>query len=309
MSAAKKIAITIGDPAGLGPEIIESWVSAHPELLQFAEVIAHESFLRTLPCEISKRKVGDKNFTALAGHPTKEGAEIAYKALKVAALGCDEGKYLAVVTCPVSKEKMRAVNFNFDGQTEFFAHAWGGVPVMAFAGQKLIVSLVTWHNALCDVPKLICAQKISDAVSAANNLAKALKKISFPRIAVCGLNPHAGEGGILGMEEIETINPILEKLRQTYPNLSLALPPDTVFMRALRGEFDCIVSMYHDQALAPLKAIEFDSAVNVTMNLPHLRVSPDHGTGFDIAGKGIASPKSFECAFNLALNFRDLRNS
>ena len=129
----------------------------------------------------------------------------------------------------------------------------------------------------------------------------ALREKQTPKIAVCGLNPHAGENGILGSEEIEIINPALNELRKKYPNISSALPPDTVFMRALKGEFDGIVSMYHDQGLAPLKALEFDSAVNVSMGLEFVRTSPDHGTGFDIAGKNIASCKSFAAAVNVAL--------
>lgn len=303
MNAGKKIALTVGDPAGLGPEIIEAWVGRHSEFLSEVEIIAHSQLLEKLPKEVSKTQVGSQDFLSFAGKPSIEGAQIAYEALRLAAKGCADGKYSSVLTSPISKAQMREAGFKFEGQTEFFADAWGGVPVMAFAGERLIVSLVTWHNALAEVPRLINAQKISDAVKAANELALRIKKIRFPRIAVCGLNPHAGEGGILGIEEKELINPVLDELRKTYPNLSSALPPDTVFMRALKGEFDCVVSMYHDQALAPLKALEFDTAVNITMNLPHLRVSPDHGTGFDIAGKGKASCKSFENAFNLARNF------
>lgn len=296
----KPIAITVGDPSGVGPEIIASWVSKNAAKASSAVVIGHEKFLSALPDSVEKLTIGDAGFEAVAGRPCPEGARVAFEALKVAARGCTEGKFAAVVTAPISKECMREVGFEYQGQTEFFADSWGGTPVMSFAGTKFIVSLVTWHDSLKDVPKLLDFAKIARAVGASAELAKKLRGVENPRIAVCGLNPHAGENGLIGREEIDLINPALEKLREDFPNLSVSLPPDTVFERVLKGEFDCIVSMYHDQALAPLKAVEFDNAVNVSMNLPHLRVSPDHGTAFGIAGKGIANDGSFSRAFELA---------
>lgn len=297
------IAITMGDPAGVGLEIIRSWAGGNPEARSGAAVIAHRRFLDTLPDDILKVPVGRADFSPEAGHPTPEGARAAFDSLEEAAAGCAAGRYAAVVTAPISKACMREVGFEFQGQTEFFADRWRGVPVMSFAGEKFIVSLVTWHDPLRLVPDLIDEAKLSRAVEASAQLACRLRGAENPRIAVCGLNPHAGEGGIIGTEEIEKINPVLNKLRRKHPNLSECLPPDTVFARCLRGEFDCIVSMYHDQALAPLKAIEFDSAVNVSMNLKFLRVSPDHGTAFSIAGRGVASNKSFACAYALAEKF------
>ena len=296
-----KIAITIGDPAGVGAEVILKWAREHPELHGKVEVVAHAKFLEKLPADISKRAVGNADFEATAGVPSEEGCRVAFESLEVAAAGCANGRYCAVATAPISKLEMRKVGFNFSGQTEFFADRWHGTPVMAFAGKKLIVSLATWHEPLRAVPDSIDEAKISRAVEAACELARKLRGMENPRIAVCGLNPHAGEDGILGFEEIEIINPALDKLREKYPNLSKALPPDTVFERVLKGEFDCAVSMYHDQGLAPLKALEFDNAVNVSMNLKYLRTSPDHGTGYSIAGKGIASSNSFAAAVELAL--------
>lgn len=285
--------MTIGDPAGVGAEIILNWACENPDLRKRVEVIAHSDFIKKLPQDVFVREVGEPSFKAEAGVPTAEGARVAFEALECAAIGCAEKKYRAVVTSPISKAEMKKVGFNFAGQTEFFADRWGGKPVMCFAGEKLFVSLVTWHEPLKDVPSSICEEKISRAVCAAAELACKLRGVQSPKIAVCGLNPHAGEGGILGMEEIEIINPVLLKLRKIYPNLSESLPPDTVFARVLKGEFDVAVSMYHDQALAPLKALEFDNAVNISLNLPFVRTSPDHGTGFSIAGKGIASHRSF----------------
>ena len=298
----KKLAITIGDTAGVGAEVILKWATETPHLHDVVEVIAHKDFLDKLPNSISKVKVGSDDYKAIAGSPDEEGAKIAFDALELSAKGCQDGKYRAVITAPISKFQMKKVGFDFAGQTEFFADRWGGTPVMAFAGKKLLLSLVTWHEPLRDVPNSIDEAKITRAVESANELAKKIRNIENPRIAVCGLNPHAGEDGILGTEERDVIDPILDKLRaEKYPNLSKALPPDTVFERTLKGEFDSIVSMYHDQGLAPLKALEFDCAVNVSMNLKFLRTSPDHGTGFSIAGKGIASANSFASAVELAL--------
>ncbi len=305
----KKIAITIGDPSGVGAEIILDWVFRNPNLHSYAEIIAHDSFLRNLPESVSKRQVGDSSYKAIAGNPDSHGALIAKLSLESAAQGCLDGIYSGVVTAPISKACMKSVGFNYAGHTEFFADKWGGEPVMAFAGKKLLLALVTWHIPLKTVSESLNFNNISRACESASKLAKCVLGVESPRIAVCGLNPHAGEDGILGREEIELINPILKKLRSDYSNLSDSLPPDTVFARTLKGEFDSIVSMYHDQALAPLKALEFDNAVNVTMNLPFVRTSPDHGTGFGIAGKGIASSNSFSAAFELAMKLINERNS
>ena len=302
----KKLAITIGDPSGVGAEIIRKWVEENPDVARKTEVIAHAKFLETLPDTVSKRAVGSPTFEAVAGEPCAEGARVAFESLEAAAKGCADGLYRAVATAPISTFEMRQVGVDFAGQTEFCASRWGGTPVMAFAGEKLLLALATWHEPMRDVPDSLDAEKISRAVGAACSLARKVRGIEHPRIAVCGLNPHAGEGGILGVEEIRVINPALDRLRsEKYPNLSVALPPDTVFERALKGEFDCIVSMYHDQGLAPLKALEFDKAVNVSMNLKWVRTSPDHGTGFSIAGKSIASASSFGAAVELAFKLSE----
>ena len=301
--AKGRIAVTMGDPSGVGCEVIRNWAFANPEMRKRVEVIGLKTFLDTLPDDVSVREVGDASFKAVSGSPSTIGCAAAFEALKEAAVGCDNGLYSAVVTGPISKFEMRKVGFNYAGQTEFFADVWRGTPVMAFAGEKLLVSLVTWHIPLSEVPKAVNAQNIARAVECAALLAVKKRGIKNPKIAVCAVNPHAGEDGIMGREEIDVINPVLDSLRERFPNLSKALPPDTVFERTLKGEFDCIVGMYHDQALSPLKAIEFDKAVNVSMNLRHLRTSPDHGTAYGIAGRGIASYKSFEAAVNLAYDF------
>ncbi len=301
MKDARKIAVTVGDPAGVGPEIILKWARKNPQMAGVVEVVAHGALLGALPAGFSGKPVGKARYEPVAGLPDADGAKVAFDALEWAADGCKSGLYRAVVTAPVSKAQMKKVGFNFPGQTEFFAAKWGGEPVMCFAGERLMLSLVTWHNPLADIPRMLTEERISRAVSAAAEMAAKLKKIALPRIAVCGLNPHAGEGGILGKEEAECINPVLDRLREKYPNLSEALPPDTVFARQLKGEFDVSVAMYHDQGLAPLKTLEFDTAVNISMNLPFVRTSPDHGTAFSIAGKSIADIKSFSNAVADAL--------
>jgi 4-hydroxythreonine-4-phosphate dehydrogenase len=161
------------------------------------------------------------------------------------------------------------------------------------------VVLATWHIPLREVPAAITRPVLERAIERSHWLARA-EGCGEPRIAVCGLNPHAGEGGMLGREEIDVFDPWLAELRARFAGLSSCLPADTVFARALRGEFDVVVALYHDQGLAPLKAVDFDRAVNVTLGLPFIRTSPDHGTAFDIAGRGIADTGSFANAIAVA---------
>jgi 4-hydroxythreonine-4-phosphate dehydrogenase len=170
---------------------------------------------------------------------------------------------------------------------------------MSFCGGKLRVVLATWHIPLYRVAQLLGPHLLHRTARAAWDLARA-EGIASPRIGVCGLNPHAGEGGLLGYEEKDLLDPVLEHLRNEFPGLSLCLPGDTLFARALRGEFDVVIALYHDQGLAPLKAVDFDEAVNVTLGLPFVRTSPDHGTAFGIAGRGLASARSFANAVTVA---------
>ncbi len=296
---ASKLALTCGDPAGVGPEIIAAWLAAQPAAAAGVAVIGPAAWLASLPAPVEKIAVGLEEFSATAGRPTGEGALVAWAALERAAAGCVSGEFSGVVTGPVSKAGLAAIGFDFPGQTEFFAARWGGDPVMAFCGGRLRVALATWHVPLCEVPQLLGPQLLHRTVAAAAGLARA-EGIAAPRIGVCGLNPHAGENGLLGQEERDFLNPALEKLQAEFPGLSLCQPGDTLFARALRGEFDVVVALYHDQGLAPLKVIDFDEAVNVTLGLPFVRTSPDHGTAFSLAGRGLASPRSFTNAVRVA---------
>lgn len=298
---ASKLAFTCGDPAGVGPEIIAAWLQSNPEAAPTVTVIGPPRWLQSLDTSATKLPIGLEGYAAVPGQPTGEGALVAWAAMERAAVGCKSGEFAGVVTGPVSKERLARIGYGYPGQTEFFAARWGGDPVMAFCGGKLRVVLATWHVPLHLVPSLLGPHLLQRTVQAADELARIFAGGSTPpRIGVCGLNPHAGEGGILGNEEVELLNPTLDKLRAQFPGVSRCEPGDTLFARQLRGEFEVVVALYHDQGLAPLKVIDFDEAVNVTLGLPHVRTSPDHGTAFGIAGKGIARATSFANAVEVA---------
>lgn len=300
---SQPLVLTCGDPAGVGLEIIAAWAQAHPQASQAACLIGPRMWLDELAaCGIAFHRtlaVGPRSFMPHPGKPTVEGADLAVEALECAAAGCREGDFSAVVTAPVSKIWLKRVGFSFPGQTEFFADRWGDVPTMAFAGGRLRVVIATRHIPLQDVPRQLDAPSLQHAVAQAVQLVQCLG-VARPRIGVCGLNPHAGEEGLLGSEEQDVLNPQLTELRSTYPDLSLCQPADTLFRRHLQGEFDAVVALYHDQGLAPLKTLEFDQAVDITLGLPWVRTGPDHGTGFSIAGKNVATITSFANAVDLA---------
>jgi len=317
---AAKLAITCGDPAGVGPEIIAAWLAAHSAEAAEVAVIGPARWLASLDTTAEMVSVGLEEFSAVPGQPTGEGALVAWAAMERVAAGCTAGEFSGVVTGPVSKEWLAKIGYGWPGQTEFFAARWGGEPVMAFAGGKLRVVLATWHVPLHEVARRLGPHLLRRTVAAADELARVYRAGSpnpaadfseaerrgsatppySPRIGVCGLNPHAGEGGVLGYEERDLLNPALEHLRAEFPGLSRCEPGDTLFARALRGEFDVVIALYHDQGLAPLKAVDFDEAVNLTLGLPHVRTSPDHGTAFGIAGRGLASGTSFANAVKMA---------
>ncbi len=291
------MAITCGDPAGVGPELIEALLQAEPKLAGEVLVFGPKQWVDDLHARfrVPREAVGDPAYQMDPGCPTVAGATLALEAMQRAAQGCQSGRFRGVVTGPVSKYWLSQAGFPFLGQTEFFADIWGGAPTMAFIGERLRVVLATWHIPLRAVPDTLDAACLEKAVDRACQLAQLLG-VAEPRIGVCGLNPHAGEAGLLGKEEVEVLDPLLDRLREQLPGLSRCLPGDTVFHRQLQGEFDVVIAAYHDQGLAALKALEFDSAVNVTLGLPFLRTSPDHGTAFEIAGRGRANSGSFRAA-------------
>lgn len=217
--------------------------------------------------------------------------------METAATKLQSGAWAGVVTGPVSKNQLHRIGYAFPGQTEFFAAAAGIDDfAMCLTGRGLTVGLVTVHVPYSAVPTLLSEAEI---VRVGRLLIDFLRQrgVPSPRVAVCGLNPHAGENGDLGREEIEIIAPAVRSLGDEFFGPE---PPDTVFFRAVRGEFNGVLCMYHDQGLIPLKLHAFDAGVNVTLGLPFVRTSPDHGTAFGIAGKGVARPDSLLAALDLA---------
>src|SRR6266566_2630373 len=287
MSPTKpRIGITLGDCAGIGPEIVETALKSG-----------------RVPKSADYKTTG-KYPDCTPGHPTAETARAAGAALEEAVILGRRGELDAIVTGPIHKARMYDVGFKFPGQTEFFAERCGVKNfAMCLTGGKLTVALVTAHIPLRKVPR---ALKQSEIVRVGLLLADFLhaRSKSVPRIAVAGLNPHAGESGKLGVEEIEVIAPAIEELNSSLVFLG-PVSPDTVFHRAIEGEFDAVLCMYHDQGLIPLKLHAFHSGVNVTLGLPFSRTSPDHGTAFEIAGKGIARPDSMIAAINLAVELAE----
>jgi 4-hydroxythreonine-4-phosphate dehydrogenase len=285
-----RIGITLGDCAGIGPEIVHA---------------ALESKL--LPNAAEYAVVG-KYPDCTPSRPTAETARAAAAALEEAVTRARCGELDAVVTAPIHKARMYEAGFKFPGQTEFFAERCGVKNfAMLLTGGKLTVALVTTHIPLHEVPR---ALEKTEIVRVGLLLLYFLRRRSSttPRIAVAGLNPHAGELGKIGREEIEIIAPAIEELNSQLSTLnsqpaafSGPHSPDTVFHRAVEGEFDAVLCMYHDQGLIPLKLQAFHDGVNVTLGLPFPRTSPDHGTAFAIAGKGIARPDSMIAAIKLAV--------
>jgi 4-hydroxythreonine-4-phosphate dehydrogenase len=290
-----RIGITLGDCAGIGPEIVDLAVKSG----RVADSAEYVVIGRQPNCN--------------PGEPTIETARAAASALEEAVTLARRGELNAIVTGPVHKARMYEGGFKFPGQTEFFAERCGVKNfAMCLTGGKITVALVTAHLPLRKVPS---ALKRSEIVRVGLLLVDFLYRRSkkTPRIAVAGLNPHAGESGKLGREEIEIIAPAVEELQSSIRNPQSAifsgpLSADTVFHRAAEGEFDAVLCMYHDQGLIPLKLHAFHTGVNITLGLPFPRTSPDHGTAFDIAGKGLAQPDSLIAAIKLAVELAEKKS-
>jgi 4-hydroxythreonine-4-phosphate dehydrogenase len=247
--------------------------------------------------EVSSLSAADRR----PGKPSRRGAEAAYHAILRAVELVQGGEADAIVTAPVSKHAIQSLGVEFPGHTEVIARLSGGADVrMMMAGPTLRVVLVTTHIRLRDVPEAVTAAGV---VRTAEIAARSLSRdfgIRRPRLALAGLNPHAGEGGAFGDEETRKLVPAIRRARARGVRLDGPHPPDTVFVRARAGEFDAVISLYHDQGLIPFKLVHFHDGVNVTLGLPFPRTSPDHGTAFDIAGRGVADFSSMESAIRLA---------
>lgn len=283
----RRIGITLGDVAGIGPEVVRAALDS-----------------KSLPASFEYCVVGSYP-ECHPGNPTPESAEAARAALEEAVVRARRGELDAVVTGPIHKARMYEIGFEFPGQTEFFAHRCGVENfAMLLTGGSLTVALVTTHLPLREAVDSLDQNEI---VRVGRLLAEYLRRRHqrAPRIAVAGLNPHAGESGALGDEETRIIAPAVQRLRETLRAEDSALvagpfSPDTIFHHAAAGEWDAVLCMYHDQGLIPLKLHAFHEGVNVTLGLPFPRTSPDHGTAFEIAGKKIARPDSMIAAIRLA---------
>ena len=323
MLTSPPIALSLGDPAGIGPEIVvAAWRALREIGLAFA-VVGDAACLAAVAGGDVRRidKIAQANTVfgqalpvidlplaspATPGRPSPAAAGRIIEWIEVAARMALNGEARAMVTAPIAKAPLYEAGFEFPGHTEFLgalapgrdAQARG--PIMMLAAEDLRVSLVTIHEPLARVPGLISLEAI---VNAGLVTARALKSdfgITKPRLAVTGLNPHAGESGAIGREEVEIIAPAIAALRDLGVEVSGPHPADSLFHADARKTFDAALCRYHDQALIPVKMLDFWGGVNITLGLPIVRTSPDHGTGFDIAGKGVARADSLIAALRMA---------
>jgi 4-phospho-D-threonate 3-dehydrogenase / 4-phospho-D-erythronate 3-dehydrogenase len=324
-TALPQLGITTGDPAGIGPEISlraaqeESWHSIC-RLALFGSWDLLKSRAADLGLPFNFERISLQSLLRGAGIPdrgivdipvenvrpgvgSKITGDAAARNISACFSACSDGQLDAMVTAPLNKKYFQQAGYSFPGHTEFLAHLAGvSEYAMAFLTERLKVVLATIHLPLREVVETISAQLIFKKLTL---ILTEFPRLGLPcgKVAVAGLNPHAGESGILGTEEAENIEPAIHEARKVFPAISIEgpLPGDTLFWRALNGEFDVVLAMYHDQGLAPIKVVGFGEAVNVTLGLPFIRASVDHGTAFDIAGKGIAKHDSMMTAIRWAL--------
>ena len=280
-----KIAITVGDPAGIGPEIAEK-AAADPSIREICEPIVFAP---------------PANPAIVPGQLSAEAGQAAYEQIVKAVDAAKRGEIDAIATAPVNKLAFAKAGLEWRGHTDLLAHLCGTSNVaMMFHSPQLKVVLLTVHVPLKDVASLLTPELVDNTVALT---VAALEKFGTPkpRLAVAGLNPHAGEEGVMGSEDERILKPAVARGQAWGINIKGPIPGDTVFVRATRGEFDCVIACYHDQGLIPVKLLAFGTAVNVTIGLPIIRTSVDHGTAFDIAGKGIADASSMIAAVKLAV--------
>ena len=308
------IGISLGDPAGIGPEIVVKALAARPDLrvCVFGEphVLQNAAERLGLPAPAGDRVHAVSTPSSreiVAGRPNLASAQAQLTALQTATDAALDGRIAGLCTAPISKDWIARVGFDFPGHTEYLAHRAGVTEfAMMLAGPRLRTVLATTHVALRDVPRLLKAADVARAAVLAARALLADFGVGRPRIAVAGLNPHAGEAGRFGDEESTIVTPGIRAARrqlereQNPAEITGPYPPDAVFRQAALGAFDAVVALYHDQGLIPIKLLHFDEGVNVTLGLPFVRTSPDHGTAYDIAGTGRANPSSFLAALELA---------
>lgn len=312
-SAKVRLAVTLGDPAGIGPEVtlkaIHSWKKRSQVdvwLLgpaAFYEDLARKIGLRMSFHEFHFHSPGDLPERITRGRSDKRLSGLAMRSIDLGIELAMKGEIDAVVTAPINKAAMREAGFNISGHTEYLAERSRTKRFeMMLVGGKLRVVVVTRHMALKEVPGALTRKKIEEAILLTDETLRSSFGIKKPRLVVCGLNPHAGEKGNFGTEEIKMIEPAVRAARQkTRSEITGPLSPDALFVDAYAGKYDAEICMYHDQGLIPLKMIARGSGVNVTLGLPFVRTSPDHGTAYDIAGKFIADAGSMREALELAV--------
>jgi 4-hydroxythreonine-4-phosphate dehydrogenase len=282
-----RIAITVGDPAGIGPEIARK-AAAHPDVTALCEPLLYGP------------SVEEELAGFALGQVSAEAGQAAYSAILRAVSDAIDGQVDAIATAPINKASFAAAGLPWKGHTDLLAHLTGAARgVMMFHADALRVVLATVHIPLASVPAALTRALLEETIRVTS---AALPRfgIEKPRIAVAGLNPHAGEGGLIGSEDEAVVAPAIAACAADAIDVAGPFPADTIFLRATRGEFDVVVACYHDQGLIPVKMAAFGRAVNVTLGLPIVRTSVDHGTAFDIAGKGVADPSSMIEAVKLA---------
>ena len=291
-----RVGLTSGDPAGIGPEVAER-AARDPRVAEVCEPIVY-------------RPEGAAGADAFQpGVATAAAGRVAFDVVRRAAADAQAGRIDAIATGPVNKTAFRQAGLPWRGHTDLLAHLTGATDVaMMFHADRLRVVLATVHVPLAEVPAQLTRRRVERTIELA---AAELPRFGYPapRLAVAGLNPHAGEHGLMGGEEEQVLRPAIDAQRARGIDVAGPLPGDTVFVRAVNGEFDAVVACYHDQGLIPVKLIAFGSAVNVTLGLPIVRTSVDHGTAYDIAGQGVADPSSMIAAVRLAARLAATRTA
>lgn len=315
------VAITMGCPAGIGPEIICRLFQQHPEVMANVVILGDQGVLTQAatqmgsslpflpwqpghalqPGTLAVRQVGAPLPTPIHwGQPNLTTGKAMAAYIETAVALIQQGTCSALVTCPISKQSLQQAGYGFPGHTEMLAALCSNPPVrMMMAGPRLRVVLVTIHVALARVKELLSGAAIIDCIRTTSLALRRDFGIARPRIAVAALNPHAGEGGLFGDEEERIIAPALAGL-EVEAEVSGPWPPDTIFHKAASGQYDAVIAMYHDQGLIPFKLLHFADGVNVTLGLPIVRTSVDHGTAYDIAGTNQADASSLHAALTMA---------
>jgi len=298
-----RLGVTVGDPAGIGPEVVAAALRGIPAERARLCIYGDVDAVRAAGGPLGRAELHPFCSAPVEpGRPDPRAAEGVIEAVRAAARDCLAGALDAMVTAPLSKDVIARAGYAYPGHTELIEEVAGrGRAVMLLVGGSLRVALATIHCALRDVPARLSSAGLDEILTVVDADLRRRFAIPGPRIAVCGLNPHAGEAGRFGDEEARVIAPAVERARGAGLAVSGPFAADSLFARAVKGEFDAVLAMYHDQGLGPLKTHAFGHAVNVTLGLPLIRTSVDHGTAFDIAGRGLADPGSLLEAIDLAL--------